>query len=315
MWQVSFYMEKDIRVRVSQGFTKVKPMQVLADIRDGLYASQIAKKHRVSKATINRKINLLIKEDLIVPQIYTSYKTYTLTDKGLRVQHSEYHDKGGSIGQKEIPNKCRLHNVAWAFNVKDNISIPYEKAVNIRGWSKYILRKTSENVTVEFWNEPKPTFHVYIHRLFGNNAFELEKKSMAMAMDVIKGIMTEFKINVDISSMRLTRKPHYAFDDRFAEEFSKHSTFSSDTAKIDRSEGNGELEFTEPSSAQKYIDMPKNVNELLMLQQNQILIMDSFTKQLAIHLEAINGLNKGVKEWNNKLGELTDIVKKFREKD
>lgn len=303
-------MEKDIKiVRVSQGFTKVKPIQVLADIRDGLYASQIAKKHKVSKATVNRKINYLLREDLIVPQVYTSYKTYTLTDKGLRVQHSEYHDKGGSI------NQCRLHNVAWAFNVKDNINIPYEKAVNIRGWSKYILRKTSDNVTVEFWNEPKPTFHVYIHRLFGDNAFELEKKSMAMAMDVIKGIMDEFKIDVDISSMRLTRKPHYAFDDKFAEEFSKHSTFSSDTAKIDRSEGNGELEFTEPSSAQKYIDMPKNVNELLMLQQNQILIMDSFAKQLAIHLEAINGLNNGVKEWNNKLVELTDIMKKIRERD
>lgn len=287
----------------TEGLTKVSPagetIRVLQLIRDGKYASQIARELHVSNSMVNKHIKRLLLDDLIVPQMYSSYKAYTLTDRGLttllRVSKSGL--EGFTPVKTRTPN---MHNIAYVVDFLPQNEIPYDKLVNMNGWKRSIKRYM--NATVSWWFVPKPKMTISIDEIpIEDDINNVLIKAQNTALAILGSLEKEFGIKINYDNMKLVKKPHFAFDDPYIKKVSKNFTISTPDAKIDRSDGYGELEYLKPELAQAYIDMPKNVNALLMLQQNQVLIMDDFSKNIKLHLEVMAKMNEIMNKMERKL--------------
>jgi len=83
----------------------------------------------------------------------------------------------------------------------------------------------------------------------------------------------------------------------------RYFEFSSDVAKVDESEGLGELDILDPQLIHDYLSMPsqlqlvdKRLRRLEEMQERQILIMDSFARCIEEHQAMINEIRELVNQ-------------------
>ena len=90
----------------------------------------------------------------------------------------------------------------------------------------------------------------------------------------------EEKFDIRLGRPSLSRKPHFAVSDPLARLVGRYFEFSSDVAKIDESDGLGELDILDPQLVYDYLLMPSRVEQienrlgrLEKIQERQIMIM------------------------------------------
>jgi len=66
----------------------------------------------------------------------------------------------------------------------------------------------------------------------------------------------ESKFHMKLGRPRLARKPHWAIADPVAERVTRYLRVSASSAKMDRSEGLGEIDWLDPKAASDYLMMP-----------------------------------------------------------
>jgi len=118
----------------------------------------------------------------------------------------------------------------------------------------------------------------------------------------------EEKFDMRLGRPSLSRKPHFAVSDPLARLVGRYFEFSSDVAKVDESEGLGELDILDPQLAYDYLLMPSRVEHmeerlerLEKIQEHQIMVMETFAKAMEEHRAMINEIR-----------ELVDQLKRLR---
>jgi uncharacterized coiled-coil protein SlyX len=99
----------------------------------------------------------------------------------------------------------------------------------------------------------------------------------------------------------ISRKPHFAVLDPVINEISKNLEFSSNDAKIDRSEGSGELEYFDPGAVDRFVKMPERLERLAEHLENQDKILEGFSKNIELHQAVLCEIRDAIRELKGSL--------------
>jgi predicted transcriptional regulator len=268
--------------------TKFLLHDILNKLALGMYPSLIAERFGWRRQRIHYYISKLISLGLIQEKFRSSIKIYELTSEC----------KNFITGCNQLLTfNIRLHNVSYSYPIVKNSTMPYDKEISVLGyWNKQIKR--INNVTIE-----KTTQHIIIHvgSLIGSDPFELLNKARSMADEI--RILLEKDLGFQLGDPVLSRKPHFAVQDPIANKIVNHVQISTDQAKLDASEGLGELEYFDPQAVDNYIKLPEKVAALEKHLIKQTHIMDQFSKNIELHLAVLSEIRDAVKKLGGNLDE------------
>ena len=96
---------------------------------------------------------------------------------------------------------------------------------------------------------------VHVETLYGKNPVDLLDLARTCADRTAKALMQKYGCR--LAEGKLCRRPHIAIDDPVAEFISRYFELSSEDAKIDKSEGVGEIDHFTIESAVDYLRLPE----------------------------------------------------------
>lgn len=283
--------------------------EILRLLGEGNYPAKVARALGFSPRKVYYWINEALKEGLIRPRRRTyvsgrksgrSYPTfYDLTEAGRDYVYV-------NLTRSDRPHRTvRLHNLV----VKYPILGPEKKKVDWRrvsmeNWERLIgsfcglkVEKTTKHVIV------------YADTIYGSDPHRLLLYGKEMCDRVADWL--RHHTGIVLGSGRLSRKPHWAVYDKVAERVAEDYEFSSEAAKIDKSEGYGEIDFLDPDSAKDYLLLPNRVKHLL--EENVVLrrdleevkkIIADFGKHLETHTKVMKRNERVLK----RIEEFLDLV-------
>jgi len=271
-------VKNNVKTAVKTNFLLHELLQLLAK---EMYGTEIAKKFGWSRQKLHYYISKLKKLGLIHEKVRSSMILYELTPEC----------KSFITGCNKFYNGAiRLHNISYSLEILQDADMPHDKEISVLGyWNKQIKRLS--DATIE-----KTTKHIIIHikSLVGSDPYELINKSRTTVEEL--RIILEKSFKFKLGDPMLIRKPHFAVMDPLANKIVKHIQVSTEEAKLDASEGLGELEFFDPVSVDNYIKMPQKIAELENHLIKQTEIMDQFSKNLELHLQVLQEIRDAVKE-------------------
>ena len=121
--------------------------------------------------------------------------------------------------------------------------------------------------------------------IYGGNPYELLFKSRDEADKL--AFHLEQKFCMKLGRPKMSRKPHFGIYDPLASKWSERFQLDAECGKIDRSLGYGEIDWTDPVSAQNYLCMP---NRLESIERS----MTVFAKGMHEHMLLIRELREVV---------------------
>ena len=173
---------------------------------------------------------------------------YEVTVKG-----KEFLDKTESelVGSKI----WRLHNAKYRYGlIRDGVWPSEWRKVEMTNWTS--LLRLEGGVLVQ--HTPSSVI-ISVDALYGDNPITLVDNTKSVADRTAKTLM--LKYNFSFGEGSLCRKPHFAFDVQF-NFVSRYFEISIPEAKIDRSEGPGEIDFFGVKNAVDYLRLPEQVNKI-----------------------------------------------------
>jgi len=105
----------------------------------------------------------------------------------------------------------------------------------------------------------------------------------------------EEKFDMKLGRAVLSRKPHFGIYDPVSRVYSKTFQLSTDLAKIDESEGIGEIDWLSPYAAEEYLKMPERIRRL---EENHAVLLEGqrlFNEGMLEHMKLIHELRELVK--------------------
>jgi len=249
---------------------------------------EIVKKYGWTRQRLDYWVNKLKKAGLIRLKTRSNIAIYELTFEGKNF-YIEY--------VESFQSGIRLHNIQFNYPIIKEGSLTPEKQWNLKGLINKLKRESNASIV---WNHV--SLQINISSLIGSNAFDLENKAKNIADNLIEKLKTEY--GFELGRGELSKKPEFAVLNPLIDKISKQLEFKSETAKIDESEGSGELEFFEPKKVQQFVEMPERIEKLESHLINQTKIMDQFSNQMALHLEVMQKISSGIDILNERLKEL-----------
>jgi DNA-binding PadR family transcriptional regulator len=229
-------------------------------------------------------IHKIEKLGFIEQKYRTSHVIYQVTEQGENFYRQ---------CMEQLPmGNINLHNIAWTANLElpsDSELQPDKTWINNSGLNSM---KKFGNITA-VWN--KSSITLYVTRLLGSDPFKLQDMA-SVEKDRIANKLREsgFKIG----EFRQSRKGHYGVIDVVATKLAKSMELKTDIAKIDQSEGYGELEFFEPEDVNNYLKAMINMGKMLpVIVQQQA----EFSKNLMLHLEVLTEMKNTLKKMEEKM--------------
>jgi len=260
-------------------------LDILGKINKGIPPYEIAKLYGWSRQRLNYYLKMLKEANLIRLKYRTNVAFYELTEEC----------KNFYIGYvKPLSSGIRLHNVSFIYPILKEGNLTPQKVWQLNGVCNRLKRESNCSIV---WNHKN--LIINISSLVGNNAFDLFNKAKNIADSIAEKIQKDY--GFELGSGKLNRKPHFAVLHPLINQISKHIEFSSEEAKIDESEGYGELEFFDPEKTQKFIELPERIEALENLMSKQIEILTEYSKQIALHLEVLNEMKETLKKINQKM--------------
>jgi len=325
--------------KTSQKENKNKPTKkhnkILTKILTTLYKSrsqsQLRKMLCISKQNLDYYIKKLSSSNLIDINKLGRYNILTLTEKGKEFQIKNFDQK--AVGYYNFLTKTRIHNYQIQIECT-YVNFPYlKKAAKQHKLGKapyYILKNSPMDMTLKFTNTKK--LIIYIHKkeieptirdlaIFNKELFKrlfyifkwLEYKGIAIVdPTTIKDnyIETANKTTEGLDSLTSQQHKVTEFLDRKAEGFiSKRN----DQAKawLDKSEKVCEIETNDIEYERKLLLMPELTFNISKMVPKQMDILDKFTSQLQLHLNAINDIRIGIQEFNKTTVKLNKTIDKL----
>lgn len=276
-----YFQSKKITMDVKRHFYLISIMNM---IREGEYQSSIGRRFGWSKQRLHPHIKRLEKNGLIAREFRSSIVSYKITDLG-----KEWYRRCISLQNSNI----RLHNISFEFKILKDNETPYDKRIEVNNWFKEIRKLL--NCTVEKIDSPEKKFIVSVSSLIGQDPYQLLNKASNIARSVMDDYEEKFGIEVELEG-RMVRQPHFAISDPVIRETANHIQLSIKNAKVDKSEGYGELEYLNPEAVKQYIEMPERLEKLENHLINQTLIMDKLADNIRLHLEVLTNMNETLKE-------------------
>lgn len=261
-------------------------LDILNRINKGETPYDIRKKFGWSRQRLNYWIKQLKNADLIRLKVRSNIAIYELTPEGKNFYT-------GCVNS--FISGIRLHNVQFSYPVLKEGNLDWQKQWQLKGLIN--KAKKEKNATIVLNGK---TLSIFVSSLIGSNAFELFDKAKNIADELAERLKKEF--NFELGQGTLTRKPHFAVLNPIFDKISRHLEFSSEVAKIDESEGSGELEFFEPNKVQKFIELPETIETLTFHLVRQTEIMNQFSEQLKLHLLVLNEMKETLKAIREVLG-------------
>ena len=102
-------------------------------------------------------------------------------------------------------------------------------------------------------------------KLFGKESWQLYNDARNLVDKVAEQLRD---MGFVLRNPRLERKPHFGITDPIIKELSKSIELLTEDAKVDESEGYGELEYFTPEKANAYMKMPERLENLEKVMAN-----------------------------------------------
>jgi hypothetical protein len=251
---------------------------ILRGLREGLYPAQVAHKLGKERNFVHYYVDKMEELAWIERQtgvVQSSVKTrdfivqYRLTESGSNIL--------AEIEKNTLRRKVRLHNCYWLFPIVEQprTKIDWHR-VELQNWNQLVGRELGLTV-----RKNPNSLEIVSGTICGNNAYELLFKSREEAEKLAVHLERKFRMRLGRPSM--SRKPHFGIYDPLANKWSEHLQLDTEGGKIDRSIGYGEIDWTDPISAQNYLSMP---NRLERIERS----MEVFAKGMNEHMLLIREL-------------------------
>lgn len=261
-------------------------LDILGRIEKGETPYDIRKKYGWSRQRLNYWIKQLKNADLIRLKIRSNIAIYELTPEGKNFYT-------GCV--QPFTSGIRLHNIQFTYPVIKEGNLEWEKQWELKGLINKLKKESNATIVLN-----GNSLSIYISSLIGSNAFELQDKAKNIADGIAEKLKKDF--GFELGQGVLVRKPHFTVLNPIFDKISRHLEFSSQTAKIDESEGSGELEFFEPNKVQQFIELPERIEKLENHLIRQTEIMDAFSRQLELHLSVLQEMKETLKAIREVLG-------------
>ena len=201
-------------------------------------------------------------------------------------------EQGQKLLTRSEVGLVRLHNMVLKLPVLAGPFVPVDwKRVRLQHWDRFVGSELG--LRVEYTGS-----HVLVYAdvLSGDNPYELLVHTVLECERLVQHLESKFRMK--LGRPTLARNPHFAVADPVAERFTQNMNVSGPDGKMDRSEGYGEIDFTNPEAALQYLLMPSTVQALQRDLQG---------------LKA--GLTTIMQTWNivgNRLIEVLELIRKER---
>jgi len=295
-------------------------IKILKLIRSGMYQKQIAEVLKMRKNTLKYHIDKLLSLGFIEREFRSSFVKFKVTDKGKRFINSSKFDRSSKFSLRVRDAPSRLHNLKIKFPIlEDQDKGKWEKETPINNWIK---KFSYIDLPVKITIEKTPT-HIIAHF----HQYETSRKMFLTEFFswVMRGtfylyyyLIKEKGIKIDVFSGEVINQHIANHTPEHEENVDKQMTVEISLGRnaqsimkanmpakawIDRSEGPLEIETNDLLYEEKLLMMPELTYDLyhrvVPLMNTQIAIMNEFSKQIALHLEAVRGIKEGIEEFKN----------------
>jgi DNA-binding MarR family transcriptional regulator len=265
---------------------------ILKLIGDGYYPTKIARVVGRSRQTVHYHVKKLEEMGYVEVAAKDAIVIYRVTQAGQKFLDG--------IERRVVRGRrLRLHNVVFKYRVLGGPSraVDWGRVVGLRNWGQLVgcelgltVRKNPDSV------------EVFCGVLEGDDPYELLFRAREEA-DRVAGFLEE-KFGLVLGRGVLSRRPHFGVYDAFAGKFSGNFQLSDDVAKIDESEGYGEIDWLDPEAAKSYLLMPMNVERL----RGEV-------EELNVRLQRLEaGLTTLMQTWNLVGNRLLEVLLKIESK-
>ena len=264
---------------------------ILKLLDQGQYPARIGRIVGRSRATIHYHVKRLKKMGYIELKSRDAITIYRVTQAG----------KSFLVGIESRVWRgrvLRLHNVYFKYPVLRQPLVPVVwRKVELTNWTQLVGTELGFRVR----KNPR-SVEVIAKVVEGKDPYELLLRARDEADRVAAHL--ESKFGMQLGRPRLSRRPHFGIYDRVAGSYSKYFQLSDDVAKIDESEGQGEIDWLDPEHAKEYLLMPGRVQQL-----------ERTVGEVNRRLQSLeSGLTTILQTWNLVGNRLLELLARFEEK-
>lgn len=150
----------------------------------------------------------------------------------------------------------RLHNLVVKYPIlrEPRIRVDWRR-VELAHWTQQLGRV--EGLTVR---KNQGSIEIFARVVSGRDPYQLLFVAKEEADRV--AVLLEQRFDMLLGRGQLSRRPHFGVYDAVAAQYGERFELSDDVAKIDESEGYGEIDWYSPEAAKDYLLMPANVDRL-----------------------------------------------------
>jgi hypothetical protein len=226
---------------------KILPILRLLDV--GNYPAKIGRALGFSRPLVFYYMHKLEQAQMVIRRRRSNIVVYEVTPHGKNFLT-------GSEGVLFGSGVWRLHAAKYRFGlVRDGVWPVDWRRVAKMNWTA--LLGLEGGVTVE--RTPSSVI-VHVETLYGKDPVMLLDLARACADRTARALMQKYGCRLEEG--KLCRRPHIAVDDPVAEFISRYFELSSENAKIDKSEGVGEIDHFTIENAVEYLMMPDRVKKV-----------------------------------------------------
>lgn len=237
--------------------------RILLMLGQGKYPAQIARSLGKSKGTISYHLKNLIKHNFIIKEerfLKEKKYIYPKTSKGLVTFYNI--TKAGStflagIEVGVFERVVRLHNlyVKYPIIVSPKIEVNWRK-VQMTNWTQLL----GSEMGLRIRKNPR-SIEIIAKVVSGKDPYELYYQARHECDLVATHLQSKFGMSLGVGE--ISRKPHFGVYDPVAGKVTERFELSDDVAKMDRSEGRGEIDWYSPDKAKDYLLMPGRLAQVM----------------------------------------------------
>jgi hypothetical protein len=232
-----------LKVKVNFKTLRGKILPILRLLDAGNYPAKIARSLGFSRPHVFYYVHKLERAQMVIRRRRSNIVVYEVTAHGKNFLT-------GSEGMLFSSGVWRLHAAKYRYGlVADGVWPVDWRRVAKMNWTA--LLGLEGGVTVE---KTPSSVIVHVETLYGKNPVELLDLARACADRTAKALVQKYGCR--LAEGKLCRRPHIAVDDPVAEFISRYFELSSEDAKIDKSEGIGEIDHFTIESAVDYLRLP-----------------------------------------------------------
>lgn len=269
--------------------------RIMIMLQAGYYPARIASILGKSKSAIHYHIKKLLENGFIEreeslkrlkPGLYAKkfrgvITLYRITQPGSKFL--------AGIEGEAVGRRLRLHNVYWKYPILSGprVSIVWRR-VELTNWTQLIGTELGLRV-----RKNPHSVEIISGVVEGTDPFRLLLRARNEA-DLLAAHL-EAKFDMKLGRAELSRRPHFGVWDPVAGAYAKSFQLSTDLAKIDESEGYGEIDWLSPYAADDYLRMPERIRRL---EENHSVLLEGqrlFSEGMLQHMKMIREVRRLIK--------------------